>query len=78
MIAISEGAVTRLIPESTRVIDLLLQYGRMPVYRKSPAMRTGADKPVTPQEQLNARRQAEYAQRLHGQKPAALQLWRAP
>lgn len=78
MIPINQGAVTRLVDEKTRVVDLLKQYGRMPVYRKTPAMRGAQDKPVDDQERLNAKRRAEYAQRLQGIKPALVQLWQAP
>ena len=78
MIAIKQGDVTRLIPESTRVVDLLKQSGRMPVYRKTPARRSVADKAVDQQEQRNARRRVAYAERLYGLKPAHLQIWSAP
>ncbi|RUR38509.1 hypothetical protein [Vreelandella populi] len=78
MIPVKQGAVTHEIEDKTRVVDLLKQYGRMPVWRKTPARRSDADKPATPQEMLNSIRAADYAQRLHGVKPAHLQLWQAP
>ncbi|MBF57699.1 MAG: hypothetical protein CME80_08275 [Halomonas sp.] len=78
MIPIKQDGVTRLVPETTRVVDLLKQYGRMPVYRKTPARRSADDKPADHQERLNSKRLAAYAQRLQGVKPALLQLWCAP
>ncbi|WP_339885357.1 hypothetical protein [Vreelandella maris] len=78
MIPIKQDGITRLVDENTRVIDLLKQYGRMPVMRITPAKRSKADKPANHQERLNSKRLAAYAQRLQGVKPAHLQLWCAP
>lgn len=78
MIPVKQGAVTHEIEDKTRVVDLLKQYGRMPVWRKTPARRSDADKAVDQQEQRNAQRRAEYAQRLYGIKPTLVQLWAAP
>ena len=77
MIPIKQSDVTTLVDEKTRVVDLLKQYGRMPVYRKTPARRSADDKPADHQERLNSKRLAAYAQRLQGVKPAHLQLWEA-
>jgi len=77
MIPIKQGKVTQLVDENTRVIDLLKQYGRMPVMRITPAKRSAEDKPASYQDIQNSRRRANYAQRLQGVKPAHLQLWEA-
>lgn len=42
MIPINDGAITRLVPESARVVDLIKQHGRSIVYRRIPAKRGGA------------------------------------
>lgn len=78
MIPIKQDGVTQLVDEKTRVVDLLKQYGRMPVMRITPAKRSTADKPANHQERLNGKRLAAYAQRLQGVKPALLQIWSAP
>jgi hypothetical protein len=77
MIPIKQDGVTQLVDEKTRVVDLLKQYGRMPVIRITPAKRCVVDKPASHQERLNGKRLAAYAQRLQGVKPAHLQLWEA-
>lgn len=75
MIPIKQGKVTQLVDEKTRVVDLLKQYGRMPVLRITPARRSDQDKPASYQDIQNSRRRANYAQRLQGVKPALLQIW---
>ncbi|WP_280568169.1 hypothetical protein [Chromohalobacter sp. 296-RDG] len=76
MIAINEGAVTRLVHEDTRVIDI--DPHQRPVYRSVPiARRSAADKAPTLEEIRNGRRAAEYAERVNGAKPAHLQIWGA-
>ncbi|WP_252108953.1 MULTISPECIES: hypothetical protein [unclassified Halomonas] len=75
MIPVKDGAVTRLIPESTRVVDLLREYGCMPVFKRSAARRGCDDKPATFSDRMNDKRRAAYSQRANGQRPAHLQLW---
>lgn len=77
MIPIKEGAVTRLVPESTRVVDVINEHGRGLVYRRKPSVRRdpAIDKPLTLQEARNSRRLASYAERLNGTKPNVIQLW---
>lgn len=75
MIPIKQGKVTQLVDPNTRVVDLLKQYGRMPVMRITPARRSDQDKPPSYQDIQNSRRRANYAQRLQGVKPALLQIY---
>tara|TARA_R110000851_G_scaffold33896_1_gene90364 strand:- start:7590 stop:7823 length:234 start_codon:yes stop_codon:yes gene_type:complete len=75
MIPIKQGKVTQLVDPSTRVVDLLKQYGRMPVIRITPARRSDQDKPASYQDIQNSKRRAAYAQRLQGVKPALLQIY---
>ncbi|MDV6318766.1 hypothetical protein [Chromohalobacter sp. HP20-39] len=76
MIAIKEGAVTRLVHEDTRVIDI--DPHQRPVYRRIPlARRSEVDKAATPEDVRNGKRAAAYAERLNGVKPAHLQIWSA-
>ncbi|WP_277810650.1 hypothetical protein [Chromohalobacter canadensis] len=76
MIAINEGAVTRLVHEDKRVIDI--DPHQRPVYRRIPIARRGEnDKAPTPEELRNGKRAVEYAERVNGAKPAHLQIWSA-
>lgn len=76
MIPIKEGDVTRLVPESARVVDCI-KPGQMLVYRRIPiARRRKTDKPATLEDIRNGQRAANYAERLNGIKPASnIQLW---
>lgn len=78
MIPIKDGTVTRLISRDARVVDLLREYGCMPVFKRGPGRRGVDDKPASVQDVKNERRRADYAQRKYGIKPAYLQLWSAP
>ena len=77
MIAIKEGAVTRLVREDTRVIDIINANERGLAYRRIPSARLNAkyDKPLTLQDARNERRNVSYTERKRGTKPPHLEIW---
>ncbi|TDX30794.1 hypothetical protein DFO67_10449 [Modicisalibacter xianhensis] len=78
MQAINTGPVTELIAPETKVADLIRKYGKAIVWRSRPATRRSVeDKPMSVQQSMNARREAEYVARRNGQKEALIQIWEA-
>lgn len=77
MIPIHDSNIVRLVPESTRVTDLI-RSGKRLIWRQAAARYTEQDKAMSVTEMRNARREAEYVQRRNGVKEARLQLWKVP
>jgi hypothetical protein len=78
MQAINTGQVTELVAPETKVTDLMRKYGKAIVWRRTAASRRSVeDKPMSVQDTLNARREANYVARRNGVKEPLLQLWEA-